>query len=98
MGNADPDPTFVASDVIHPVWTSFAKLLVNKSMPVHLLRLTLALPFSAPVLEPPDQRLLFRLDRDHRQPPAQKIVDARTEELELRVAIGGLGPFSGLAI
>ena len=59
MGQADAHPPFVTADIVHPVGTHFAELLVREIVHVYGLRLALLLPLPAPILIVFHQFFLF---------------------------------------
>ena len=67
-------------------------------MHAHLFRIALSAPFAAGVLEIADQFLLLRVDRYGRLVLGHRRLDRVVDDPELRVAVGIVGAFAGLAI
>ena len=67
-------------------------------MDIHRLRMSHAVPATAPILEGSDQLLLLRVDADHRVVPPNEPANFGIQIAKLRVAVRMLRPFDRLDV
>src|SRR4030095_6638340 len=96
--NPDPDPTFVAGQIINPIWNPFAQLLVCEIMDADLERVPFGAPLLPWLLEIANQFFLFRIDRNDRLAAFLKSQDFLIDLLKLRITIRMVCSLFGLAI
>jgi hypothetical protein len=85
--NPHTDPTPIARYIINPVWDSFAQSVVHEVVNSHVVWLTPWHPFTAAVLEIPDQFLLLGVDRDRWLTAHLGLLNHRVHVLELSIAV-----------
>jgi hypothetical protein len=73
-------------------------LLDQEVVHAHFFRIASRTPFAAGVLEIADQFLLLRIDRNSRLVLGHGRLEGLVDEAELRVAVGVVGAFAGLAV
>ena len=96
--NPHADPTLIVGEVVNAVGNGFAQVRILEIVNADFLGFALRLPLLAGVLESPQQFLLFRVHRHHRLPAFLQAPHLAVEVLELGIAIGVRGAFSGFAI
>src|SRR5258708_618469 len=95
--HADADPRLVTCGVVDTVRNHFAQALVDEVVDAHRLRMTLRMPFATSILEIAHQLLLLRVDRNYWLTALHEPLRRRVDMLELRVPVGRLIAFAGLA-
>ena len=96
--DAHTDPTFVATQVIHPVGDRLALGGYEEVVHLHTLGLSLQSPLTSGILEVADQLFLLRIDRDDRLTLRLMVAHLVIEIDELSVPIRMRGSFPRLAI
>src|ERR1700733_13036595 len=94
---ADRNPPLVLREIVDPVRDRLALGEAGEVVRVDAHGVSLRLPLPSGVLEGPDELLLLGVDRDRGQAMALKFPDFARDVVELRVAIGVVGPLVGLA-
>src|SRR6202041_188305 len=95
--DADGDPTRVGRQIIDSIGHSAAEFLDQEVVHAHFFRIASRTPFAAGVLEISDQLLLLRIDRNSRLVLGHRRLYGLVDEAKLRVAVGVVGAFAGLA-
>src|SRR5271165_509391 len=96
--DSDTDPTLVGGDVVDPIGRDLPQSLDFEVVDPDRLRLALAAQLSTAVLEVAHQFLFLRVDRDRRLAGGECGLHPGIDILELRIAVGMLRAFAGLAV
>src|SRR5207342_2610736 len=96
--DADIDPTLVGGDVVDPIGRDLAQSLDFEVVDADRLWLALAAQLSTAVFEVAHQFLFLRVDRDRRLAGGECGLHPGIDVLELRIAVGMLRAFAGLAV
>src|SRR5271166_6000545 len=96
--NADTHPSRIRRQVIDPVRYRAAELLDQEVMDPNLFRIALVAIFAPVVAEIPDQFLFLGVDGDHRLLFSQSGGHLAVDVAELRIPVGVVVAFRGLAV
>src|SRR5215469_17510829 len=93
--DAHAHPAMIPSDVIDPMRSHFALLLIFEIVGTHWLRLSFVVPLPPPVLEIPHQFLFLAVHGNHRLMPLLKRLALTIDVLELCVPVRMRDAFAG---
>ena len=98
MVDADAHPADVAGDIVDAIGRRPAEFGDDKIMHANFLGRALRPPFASGVLEVADQFLLLGIDRYRRLTRRKRFFHPIVDVAELRIAIGMVRSFTGLAV